>query len=65
MRVQRYPEGARIVIRQGRLPLDPKLVGRVGTIILHSRSAADRYSVQLDGESDFRLFAEDELREEA
>ena len=64
VRVQRYPQGTRVVICRGGLPLEPEVVGRVGTIIRHDSEVEDRYAVQLDGESDLRLFAEDELREE-
>ena len=39
-------------------------MGRVGTIIRHDSEVEDRYAVQLDGESELRLFAEDEWREE-
>ena len=63
VRVPRYPQGTRIVICRGRLPLEPEVVGRVGTIIRHDSDVEDRYAVQLDGESDLRLFAEDELCE--
>ena len=54
-------EGTRVVIRGARLPFDPALVGRTGTVVQHDRSHADWYSVQLDGESEFLRFAEAEL----
>ena len=61
VRIQRFPQGTRIVVNPGQLPIDPEVVGQAGTIIGHHRSISDRYSVQLDGESDLRLFGEDEL----
>jgi hypothetical protein len=64
VKIQRYTEGTRVVIRGDRLPLDAALVGRTGTVVQHDRSHADWYSVQLDGESEFMRFSEAELQPE-
>ena len=61
VRVQRYPEGMRIIVCGDRLPLDSEVLGRTGTVIQHDRNIPDRYAVQLDGESDLKRFAEAEL----
>lgn len=64
MRVQRYPAGTRVRIRQGSLPMDPSTVGRTGLIVQHERNTRDRYAVEIDGESTLRVFAEDEIEVE-
>ncbi len=61
VQVHRYPEGTRVVIRRGRLPMDPDTVGRAGIVLRHDDSVPDRYLVQLDGEPGARRFSEDEL----
>jgi hypothetical protein len=59
--IHRHPQGARVVLRRGRYPLDPGLEGREGTVILLHPTSKDRYGVQLDGESAIRSFDESEL----
>ncbi len=64
VKIQRYPEGTRVVVSQGRLPIDPAILGQAGTIIRHDRHSPTRYAVELDSERDLRIFEEDELVEE-
>lgn len=56
-----FPPGTRVVIRRGRLPLDPRLEGRRGTVVGTDDYRPGRYAVQLDGESEAREFSQDEL----
>lgn len=56
-----YPQGTRIVIRRGRMPLDSALIGRTGTVVELSEYRPGRYGVVLDGEEQTREFREDEL----
>lgn len=65
VRIQRHPEGARVRIRHGRLPIDPSTLGRGGVIVQPQERTSDRYVVQLDGETELRIFAEDELELES
>lgn len=55
------PEGARVRIRRGQLPLDPTAVGRMGTVVASSVYQPHRYSVILDGEDAPRIFAPVEI----
>lgn len=65
IRIQRYPEGARVTVTPGQFPLDPGLAGRSGTVVSHDRWAPTRYGVRLDGETGVRIFDEAELLREA
>jgi hypothetical protein len=56
--------GARIRIRRGPFPIDPGMIGRLGTVVTLEGPFGDRYGVQLDGEGGIRLFQEDELEAE-
>lgn len=56
-----YPEGIRVRIKRGRFPLAPELVGREGVVVELDDYRPARYGVVLDGESQMREFAEDEL----
>jgi len=55
------PEGTRVRIRRGALPLDPNLVGRTGILVDASEYHAHCYGVLLDHEAEVRYFAADEL----
>ncbi len=57
----RYPEGTRVTIRRGSLPIDPQILDRRGTIVRHDLGLPGRYFVQLDREPTLRRFSEDEL----
>lgn len=55
------PEGTRVRVRKGPLPLDPAVVGRVGSVVEASVYRAHRYGVILDGDAEARFFAPEEL----
>ncbi len=55
------PEGTRVRIRRGPLPLDPAAIGREGTVVESSEYRAHRYGVLLDGDRETRFFAPEEL----
>lgn len=61
IRVAVYPVGTRVRISRGRLPMDPQLIGRPGTVLELSIYRPGRYGVVLDGEERVREFREDEL----
>jgi hypothetical protein len=61
VKIQLHPQGSRVKIRKGHFPLDPSLEGRTGTVIQLRRYGGSKYGVQFDGESQIRVFAEDEL----
>lgn len=56
-----FPQGTRVRVRAGRLPMDPELPGKLGTVVATDDYRPGHYSVLLDGESDARTFAQDEL----
>ncbi len=55
------PEGTRVRIRRGPLPLEPGVVGRTGSIVEANEYRAHRDGVVLDGEAEVRYFAPAEL----
>lgn len=59
-----YPWGARVRLRRGCFPLDPSLVGSVGTVVRIFDDRPDLYGVVLDGEGGVRQFFEEELEAE-
>ncbi len=56
-----HPQGSRVRVRRGRLPMDPTLVGRAGTVVELSDYRWNRSGVVLDGEDTVREFKDDEL----
>jgi hypothetical protein len=56
------PQGTRVRIQRGVLPLDPAVVGRTGTVVDASEYRAHSYGVLLDGDAEMRYFAPDELQ---
>ncbi len=54
--------GTRVTIQRGSMAIDPALVGREGMVVDASQYHPHRYGVVLDGESEMRTFAADELR---
>ena len=60
-KIQIRPQGTRVRIRRGRLPLDPAVEGKSGTVVHLLKGSGDRYGVQLDGEAGISVFTEDEL----
>lgn len=61
VKIQTYPQGTRVRIREGSFPLDPSLVGRAGLVVHLRRYGGTSYGVQLDDESAVRVFDESEL----
>lgn len=62
VKIHLHPQGTRVRVRRGeRFPIDPSMIGRTGTVLHLRRGRGDRYGVQLDGEVEVRVFAEDEL----
>ncbi len=61
MKISLFPQGTRVRVRQGRLPMDAALVGRTGLVLGHDRSVPDKVHVQLDDEDRLRVFTEEEL----
>ncbi len=55
------PEGTRVRVRRGALPLDPVAIGRTGMVMEASEYRAHRYGVLLDGDGETRFFAPEEL----
>lgn len=55
------PVGARVQVRRGRFPMDPRLIGRSGLVVENSQYYAHKVSVTLDGEDEIRTFAPGEL----
>lgn len=56
-----HPQGARIRVRPGRLPMNPRLVGRTGTVVALDVYQPGKYGVVLDGDDDVVQLVEDEL----
>jgi len=56
-----YRPGLRVRIRRGSFPMGPDMVGRAGLIVAPHSYEPIRYGVTLDGETEVRDFAEDEL----
>ncbi len=57
-----FPEGTRVEVRRGDVPLDPELLGRVGTVIEASPYAINSYGVMLDGDEEIHYFSYSELK---
>ena len=61
MREFLHPQGVRVRVRQGSFPIDSSLLGREGIVFRLDPYRLGRYVVLLDGESETREFAEDEM----
>lgn len=59
--IPRIPEGTRVKVKRGRVPQDPSLTGRNGTVIVASEYRPQAIGVSLDGEQQVRYFMPDEL----
>ncbi|HWV58672.1 MAG TPA: hypothetical protein VNZ57_14545 [Longimicrobiales bacterium] len=55
------PQGTRVRVQRGKLPLAPGEIGRVGTVVDASEYSAHRYGVLLDGELELRYYTPEEL----
>ena len=56
-----FPQGTRVRVKAGRLPMAPEMPGRVGTVVGTDDYRPGYYGVLLDGEATARSFAQDEL----
>lgn len=56
-----YEPGMRVRVKRGSFPLDPAVLERTGLIVEIDDYRPSRYGVSLDGESEIRDFAEEEL----
>ena len=61
VKISLFPQGTRVRIRRGSLPIDSALLGREGLVLRHDRIVRDQVVVQLDGEEELRTFTDDEL----
>lgn len=55
------PPGARVKVRRADLPIDPRLVGRTGTVIVSTEYFPTRVDVSLDGTDEVAEFSPAEL----
>ena len=62
MRTPLHAPGARVTLRRGAFPMDDGLIGRAGLIVTVNAYSPVRYGVTLDGETEIREFAEDEVQ---
>ncbi|MEN8376413.1 MAG: hypothetical protein ABFS34_13280 [Gemmatimonadota bacterium] len=56
-----FPQGTRVRVRRGGLPLEEGLVGRTGVVIQATQYARTRAGVLLDDEREARFFDASEL----
>lgn len=56
-----HPPGTRVRVRRGSHPIEAAVLGRTGLVVHVDDYRPGYYGVTLDGESDIRVFAEDEL----
>ncbi|MDT8341701.1 MAG: hypothetical protein RQ751_09340 [Longimicrobiales bacterium] len=61
IRAPLHPQGTRVRVRPGRLPLDARAVGRIGTVVATDVYRPGHCGVLLDGDTVPRDFAEAEL----
>jgi len=54
-------EGTRVKVRRADMPLESGVVGRTGMVVDSDRYRPQRYGVILDGETQVRYFAPNEL----
>lgn len=55
------PEGTRVKVKRGRIPQDPALTGRNGTVVIANEYRPQAIAVALDGDQNVRYFMPDEL----
>ncbi len=61
IRIAPLPEGTRVKVVQGELPLDPATTGRAGAVVQTSEYRDNALGVLLDGDTAFRWFRPSEL----
>lgn len=57
----RVAEGTRVKVRQAEFPQDPRITGKTGTVVIASEYSEQMVAVTLDGSSDVRYVAPEEL----
>lgn len=57
----RVAEGTRVRIKQAEFPQDPSLTGKTGTVIIASEYNSQSIGVTLDGTTEVKYFAPEEL----
>lgn len=55
------PEGTRVKVKRGRVPQDPALTGRAGTVVIANEYRPQAIAIVLDGEQSIRYFMPEEL----
>jgi hypothetical protein len=55
------PRGTRVVVKRGRFPAAPALIGRTGLVVEHSQYFPHKIEVSLDGDPRVLTFAPDEI----
>ena len=55
------PEGTRVKVKRARVPQDPALTGRAGTVVIANEYRPQAIAVALDGEQSIRFFLPEEL----
>lgn len=55
------PEGTRVKVKRWRVPQDPAITGRSGTVVIASEYCPQSIAVLMDGQQTIRYFMPDEL----
>jgi hypothetical protein len=55
------PEGTRVKVKRGRIPQDPAVTGRNGTVVIANEYRPQAIAVALDGDQGIHYFMPDEL----
>lgn len=55
------PAGARVRVRRANWPLDARVIGRSGVVVVAGDYHPERYGVMLEGEREMRYFRPEEL----
>jgi hypothetical protein len=61
IRIAPLPEGTRVKIVQADLPLDPRVMGRIGAVVAATEYRSNAVGVLLDGDTQQRWFRPAEL----
>ncbi|GEM_PF-1607394 len=61
VKIQKFPQGARVRVKRGDFPLDPAFEGLEGIVVVLHRKQGRRYWVQIDGREGLDAFDESEL----
>ncbi|TVP58398.1 MAG: hypothetical protein EA351_03705 [Gemmatimonadales bacterium] len=61
VQISLFPQGTRVRVRRGSLPIDSQMLGREGLVLRHDHIVPRQVVVQLDGEERLRTFTDEEL----